>query len=226
MAIAREKRTCRGLTSGVGCLLLISMSQQGYADNFPFSSTVENTAANINISFLINCSRADGVSARCATGGSAAAYTDPTPFLQEVVFVDGIRYYHVIVGDAAQDFVQEVYINATACCYQQRDSWPKSASDGYGSGNPGAVVFRMMMSDEDFEQHIIKDTLATKPAITQLTNDAQSSGAIELDMSGIDYSTANVSGIFTNTFAVSDQGQFNAGNFDMGMISDGHVTAG
>lgn len=225
MTIARKEWTCRGLVSCALYLLLISMIQQGYADNFPFSSTVETTGIDTNTSFLINCHRA-GASSRCATGGSTAAYTDPTSFLQEIVFVDGIRYYHSIVGDAAQGFAQEVYINATNCCFQQYELRPKSSSDGYGSGNPTEMVFHIIMSDADFEQQVIKDSLTTKPIITQLTEDATSSGAIRIDMSGIDYSTADVSGTITNAFELIDQGVFDAGNFDATVVSDAQITAG
>ena len=163
----------------------MSTMQQGHADNFQFSSTVENPAGNPDSNYLIDCNRGDAPS-RCATGGSATAYTDPTAFLQEIVYVNNIRYYHVIVGDPAQGFSNETYIDAHSCCYQQYESWRKSASEGYGSGNPEAVVFHMMMSDGQFEQQVIKDSLATKPLIEQVSSDAQASASIRIDMSNID----------------------------------------
>jgi len=198
----------------------------GHADSFPFSSTIENTVGNDDTSFLINCNRPDSPQSRCATGGSNAAYTDPTSFLQEIVFVDNIRYYHLIVGDPTQGFVQEVYIDAHSCCYQQYERRPKSASEGPGTGNPAAVVFRMTMSDTDFEQQVIKDSLATKPFIEQVSSDTRASSTFQLDMSSIDYATTDVTGTITNNFELLDQAFVDAGNFDESKVGDEHLTAG
>jgi len=206
----------------IWCLLLISMMQQGHADNFPFTNNIETTESNTNISFLINCNRPDAAS-RCASGGSTAAYTDPTAFLQEIVFVDNIRYYHLIVGDPAQGFSQEVYVDARNCCYQQYESRPKSASEGNGSGHPARVVFQMIMSDDDFEQQVLKDSLATKPLIMQTSDDGQSSASIRIDMTGIDYATTDVSGTISNNFELFG---FNDGNFDSSLTHDEHISAG
>lgn len=200
--------------------------QPGYADDFPFTSTIENTTGNDDTSFLINCNRAEAPLSRCSTGGNAAAYTDPTAFLQEIVFVNNVRYYHMIVGDPADGFAQETYIDAHSCCYQQYEARPKSSSLGYGTANPAAVVFRMIMSDADFEQQVIKDNLSTKPLISQVSNDSEISSMFELDMSAIDYDTADVTGSITNDFQLVGQGFFDSGNFDESKVSDEQLTAG
>ena len=222
IAITRIKITWRS----AGYLLLICMMQQGYADDFSFSSTIENTVNNDDTSFLINCNRAEAPLSRCSTGGSAAAYTDPTAFLQEIVIINNIRYYHMIIGGPADGFEQESYIDARNCCYQQYERRPKSASDGYGTGNPGAVVFRMIMSDADFEQEVIKDNLSTKPLISQVSNDGQASSTFQLDMSGIDYETSDVTGTIVNDFQLLGDVFSDTGDFDESKVSDEHLTAG
>ena len=88
-------------------------------------------------------------------GGSVRSFTgvaadDTTPFVQEVVEVAGVRYYHVIVGNGtaagfdaglAQGFAQEVYIRLGSNVNKFGDltDQPTSASGGRGVADGGCV---------------------------------------------------------------------------------------
>ncbi len=52
------------------------------------------------------CNRPEGPDISCPAWGSR----DPTPFLQELITVDNIDYYHVIVGLPEDGFSQETFI--------------------------------------------------------------------------------------------------------------------
>lgn len=62
--------------------------------------------------------------------------TDATPFVQEVIEVGGVQYYHVIVGDGrTQDFAQEVYIRV-------------GGEDVFADGNPSSSSGGRGVTDE------------------------------------------------------------------------------
>jgi len=81
-----------------------------------------------------SCNRPDVTDLYC--GGSWSNSGDPTPFLQEVILIDGKDYYHVIVGLPEDGFAQEFFM-ATSTFYQG-GSGTSSLGDGicrYGSGS-------------------------------------------------------------------------------------------
>lgn len=57
---------------------------------------------------------------------------DTTPFVQEIVTVDGVDYYHTVVGDPAKGFAQETYIGVGSGLIQ--GTAPSSASTGSIAG--------------------------------------------------------------------------------------------
>ncbi len=166
--------------------------------------------------FTIDCNRG-GPAARCAIGGDDSAYTDPTPFLQELVMIDGQTYYHSVVGDPASNFAQEVYIMIGGCCYS--NNYPLSSSESpFGGGNPTRVVMTNMIRDEEFTQRFIKDSLAFKPLISQTVVNADIRMDFEIDMSAIGYGTIDVVGNIANRLELLTNEYQGSGNYDNTVI--------
>jgi len=89
-----------------------------------------------------SCNRPDVTDLYC--GGSWSNAGDPTPFLQEVVLIDGKDYYHVIVGLPEDGFAQEFYMGTST--FYQGGSGTSSLGDGicrYGSGSYGITQCNM-----------------------------------------------------------------------------------
>ncbi len=205
--------------AGIWCVSISWAEQSGF--QLGFVNEAEDPV------LTIDCNRG-GTELRCALGGSNARYTDPTPFLQEVVYIDGIRYYHSIIGDLDSDFAQEVYIDASGCCYQASrfyDPFPRSASNslgglanGSGSGNPRRVVMRTMIKDEEITQWFLKDSLQFKPLISQLITNADVRMDFQIDMSMIDYGTIDTPGIVSNQFELLTDNFGDQGDYDNNAI--------
>ncbi len=189
--------------------LLLAVNAQA-AFQFGFANE-----ADIFRSFTIDCKRG-GVESRCALGGDTGAYTNSTPFLQELLFVDGNTYYHSVVGDPTSDFVQEVYIRTGGCCYP--NNFPRSASEFSGDGNPTRVAMRTMVKDAEMTQWFIKEELAFKPLITQSVENSELLMTFEADMSAIDYSNLDTAGDVSIKLQLLQDAFVNAGDYDNKVI--------
>ncbi|MCF6322868.1 MAG: hypothetical protein L3J89_00855 [Gammaproteobacteria bacterium] len=218
------KKAFRGMllvVAGTWCVVIPLGALADVHFQFGFVNEAENQ------DLTIDCNRASSDS-RCAFGGNTGAYFDPTPFLQEVVYVDGVRYYHSIIGDPNSDFAQEVYIEASGCCYQASgnyDPFPRSASNsrgglanGSGSGNPNRVVMRNMVRDEEMTQWFLKDTLLFKPLITQLVVNADVRMDFQIDMRMIDYGTIDTPGVVSNRLKLLKDNEGITGDYDNNII--------
>jgi len=212
----------RGMFSavaGIGFLL----ASWGAQAEFQFGFTNEADDPTLTI----DCNRG-GAESRCSFGGNDSAYFDPTPFLQEVVMIDGIRYYHMAIGDPASDFAQETYIQASDCCYQASpfyDAFPRSASNGAGgsangsgSGNPNRVVMSNMVRDAEMTQLFLKDSLQFKPVITQSVVNAEVRMDFQVDMSALDYDTIDTPGIVSNQFRLLSDNFEDKGDYDNAIV--------
>ncbi len=109
------------------------------------------------------CNR-DGRGACIAYGGYLSF--EPTPFLMEEVTVGGVNYIHIIVGDPAQGFAQEVFLEGTnsttastyggASTYSPAENHPTRGTPGQGpltgpgnaSANPERVTVRQVIGGE------------------------------------------------------------------------------
>jgi len=211
----------RGMFSaaaGMGFLLASWGAQAEFQLGFSNEAVVHD--------LTIDCNRG-GAESRCAFGGNDNSYFDPTPFLQEVVMIDGVRYYHMLIGDPASDFAQETYIQASDCCYQRSgnyDPFPKSASNGRGlangsgTGNPTRVVMSNMVRDAELTQLFLKDSLLFKPVITQSVVNAEVRMDFQVDMSALDYSTMDAPGVVSNRFELLVDNFEDKGDYDNAII--------
>lgn len=152
-----------------------------------------------------------------------------TPFLMsgilpEVVFdpETGQAYYHMIIGDPADGFAMEVYIERGFTNWQ---GGPGSAVGGAGGGgggngtdpldittittangeaNPTKVIMRMILNDSEMQQEFVKGKFNFKPVITQSLNAKEISAQFSIDMSMYTYSDNLVPGIISNTMQITD----------------------
>ncbi len=193
----------------MGALAMMLAANVQAAFQFGFANE-----ADIFRSFTIDCARG-GVESRCALG-SRGVYTNPTPFLQELVFVDGNTYYHSIVGDPTSDFVQESYISIDGPGYP--NNFPRSSSEFNGDGNPTRVALRMMIEDAEMTQWFIKDELAVKPLITQTIENSELLMEFQADMTALDYSSLDSAGDVSITFQLLQDAFGNAGDYDNQVI--------
>ncbi len=92
----------------------------------------------------------------CATAGAAQELDpDTTPFSQESVSIDGVAYWHQIIGDPEQGFVMEVYITQGGLALLS------DGSGGRPSNFPGGGLYRQ---DLDVQSGNGWDPLGLNPA--------------------------------------------------------------
>ena len=159
----------------------------------------------------------------------------------EIVEIDGVSYYHLVVGDPATDFVQEVYIQRGFTIYSndqpgsasfgvmRNDPDPLGPNGGSGTGNPNRIMLKQVVKDTDITMSFTKDTLSYKPIIAQTLHTSNIQGFTEINMSNSTYSEASLAGEMANTLVL--QGQLAApgsqGDFDMDEdLQHSTVTAG
>lgn len=190
--------------------------------NFNFSSTgaVQPSIANQS------CGGGTG------TMGGMGGGTCSEPFSQELTRINGIDYYHVIVGNGAGEFGIEYFIrtNSSGCwfgCTGARvtagmggmgGAAPLSASSGNqnnyadplnransGTGRPDQTAIFMFNRTSEMTQEFLKATENRKPKITQSVNVAETRINFIMDMSAIAYNTMNTPGKLSLTQQVIGQ---------------------
>lgn len=175
-----------------------------------------------------------------SSGGSApfllqnVVYQPPfLPFSQiinvpEIVEIDGTSYYHLIVGDPATDFVQEVYIQrgfsimsndqpgSASSGVMRNDSDPLGSNGGSGTGNPNRVMLKQVLSQPDFTLTFTKDTLANKPVITQSLHTSEIIVFSEINMGNSTYADTTLGTMINTTSLIGNtRAPGRLGDFDM-----------
>lgn len=137
-----------------------------------------------------NCNR-PGQQINCSTNVSGGNSDETTPFLNELVEVDGVIYYHTIVGLPGDDFVQETYIQQGGRIWQggrgtasegdqnaNRDPLSSDSSfTGTGTANVMRTLVRQVVGDmsetgdcdtgDGMCMQFLKDGFEMKPMIEQ-----------------------------------------------------------
>lgn len=155
-------------------------------------------------------------------------------FLQEV----SNGYFHVIVGDPADDFAIEWYIRSsgtydtpltTGYLDNINDPLSSNVSDtGNGAGNPRNVHIRSIIKGDGLDQEFLKATNVNKPKITQDLVATDMTSHFVADMTNSTYSDSSTVGTITNQQSVLDPDLPEASaHFDMADFADSsNVTAG
>ena len=155
-------------------------------------------------------------------------------FLQEVT--DG--YFHVVVGDPADDFAIEWYIRSSGSYdtplttgYLDNIDDPLSSNvskTGNGAGNPRTVHIRSIVRGDGLDQEFLKATNANKPKITQDIIATDMTSHFVADMTNSDYSDSSSVGSITNQQTVISSNLPDASaHFDMAdFAGSANVTAG
>lgn len=217
--------------------LLISLASPAFAA-FTFNWQPLDTAFSIPEA---RCNVPGFSNINCQIGISTDA--DKTRFIQELVTNGGVNYYHVVIGEPSTGFAQEMYIQRSGGCngFDQSHSVgscgnnttafstsPTAGSgSGNGTGNVTRVVVRQVLSDAEYNEEFLKDSLSNKPIITQNITAAGLSAQFIFDMRNTDYSTSATTGVFTNTLTLSEPGLGNVGDFNQATdAQSAHVTGG
>ena len=151
---------------------------------------------------------------------SRLGYKDYTSYLAELVTIDGIEYFHQIVGTEASGFVQEYYVPRSEvvhfCASAEAPGRLTCGASDYdedalinsanGSARPNAVVIKQLLKspDDSFLSVYLKDRLAFKPFIQQIMNDDTISTTFETDMREIAYSESETAAGVINTVTFND----------------------
>lgn len=208
------------LAVGVALLSRPSGAQTTFQFGFTSQGSVQSSIANQS------CGGGGGMMG----GGSC-----DTPFSQEVTRINGIDYYHVILGNGGGEFGMEYFIRTSGggCwygCSGARVSGggmggmgggpaPLSASSGNqnnyadplnsansGAGRPDQTAIFMFNRTAEMTQEFLKATESRKPKITQQVNGNGVTLNFSLDMSAIGYSTNNTPGKLVLTESVTAAG--------------------
>ncbi len=192
--------------------------------------------------------------------------TDPdsnqTPYLRsgfyqlpEIVTdaATGKDYYHMIVGDLADGFIQESYVelgfggygnpgepaNAASAsggdgAYNSVTTFgngfaPLAPNAGNGSGNPTRIIMRQIVNDGEIMMEFLKDGFDSKPKISQILVAPDITTFFDVDMRGISYSDDTTVAPMINTVQLQGEGVPTdlSGDFDMSINSaDNFINAG
>ncbi len=174
----------------------------------------------------------------------------------EIVYdpVSDLSYYHLIVGDPADGFAQEVFIQIEGTRMFPSGARPASASGGTagtvlttgqhfsgnshdpldtidsidtgnGSGKPNKVIIRQLLNDGETFQEFLKDKTGFKPRITQMTVAPDITMLFDIDMRNSDYTDNTQAGSVVNTLTLSSSPSLPEGSGDFFMTSDGTNTS-
>lgn len=169
----------------------------------------------------------------CSSGGSMGGGCE-VPFTQELTRINGVDYYHVILGTGTGEFGMEYFIRTSGggCWYGCSGARvtagmggmgggvaPLSASSGNqnnyadplnkansGGGRPDQTAIFMYNRTAEMSQEFLKAIESRKPKITQQVNGNDTTINFSLDMSAIDYSTDNTPGQLALTQSVTSAG--------------------
>ena len=166
----------------------------------------------------------------CNGGGAE----ETTPFLYELVSLNGTSYIHMVIGDPSTGFAQETYIKghenfdvsslvvstwAAVHSYGFNNSPGASMlqTRGNASAHPEKVAVRQVMggtwddvsktwtcANTEFCSEFLKDTLATKPRITQNIFSTNMSNEFSIDMRNITYDDMNIIAPIVNKVVITD----------------------
>ena len=154
-------------------------------------------------------------------------------FLQEV----SSGYFHVIVGDPADDFAIEWYIRSSgeydtdlSTGYLDNIDDPLSSNvskTGNGAGNPRNVHIRSIVRGNGLEQEFLKASNTYKPKINQDIIATDMTSHFVADMTNSDYSDSSTVGTITNQQSILDSNLPGASaHFDMTDFPNANITAG
>lgn len=157
---------------------------------------------------------------------------EPTRFIYELVEISGVNYVHLVVGDPADDFAQEVYIEGTTgaltvtgAAHGASDANAPLGGPAQASGNPNRVIIRQILRDSDVSTEFFKDVLTAKPLITQSLTTADISTSFSIDMRSISYSDMTTTAPIINTQTMLDP-MLEMANFDINSDSSDSVYTG
>ena len=182
--------------------------------------------AEFDLNFMPNNSTASF--STCVThGGTSCAGGTQTRYLQEgglqlpetVIDPDnGLTYYHMIIGNPDDGFVQEVYVRTGSYGSYQGGSLSGSSGainngqdpldinsgiiTGNGGANPKNIIMRQIVSDGEMTDEFLKDQYARKPVISQSINAPDITTGIVIDMRNSTYSDKNTPGTILNTMSL------------------------
>jgi len=165
-------------------------------------------------------------------GSFSQGPNEPTRFIYEYVNIDGIDYVHLVVGDPANYFAQEIYIEGTqsslggsGAAHGASDLNAPTNGPAQASGNPNKVVMRQVLSDNVVTTEFLKDSLLNKALITQSLTTADITSSFSIDMRSILYTDMLSTAPITNTqmLVVPSLGTV---DFDMSTDSDNSVYTG
>lgn len=143
-------------------------------------------------------------------------------------------YYHMIVGDMADGFIQETFIQAGFSNFPGGSS-SASPGDGDGSGgngrdpldrdpgiytanakgNPKKVLIRQIITDGEITMEYLKDRYDRKALITQSISAPDLNANFALDMRNSTYDDMSTAGEIINTMEIPSLGEDGLGSFDM-----------
>jgi hypothetical protein len=188
--------------------------------------------------FLLNI---PGTQRTCATRGQTYSGTEvgQTAFgRSRVVDPDtGLVYCHILTGTVAEGFVQDVYIQQSIS-YVTFQGGDASASLGgvpartdplsVGTGgsttaNPGRVIIRQLLHDDEITVDFIKDKYGGKPIIAQKITTPEIINAFVADMRNSTYSDMTTQGDVTWSVQLLGPGGF---AYDSSQVQVSDVTAG
>lgn len=179
-----------------------------------------NNHPDFNSSNSLNfmCNKSGYSDWRCAA--ARHGYSENTPYIAELVMIDGVEHFHQIVGTEESGFVQEYYVPRSEvihfCASAEAPHRLTCGASDYdedalinpsnGSARPNAVVIKQLLKspDDKFVSVYLKDRLAFKPLIQQTMSDDTLSTVFETDLREMSYADSSTAADVINTVAFND----------------------
>jgi len=154
----------------------------------------------------------------------------------------GLDYFHIIMGDPASGFMQDIYIERGFTTWQGGagsavggsinngdDPFNIQSTSGTGEANPRKVLVRQIVSDGEIYMDFTKDKFDRKPKVTQMLTLPDMSSIFQLDMSNSTYGDDTTPGILSYTMSLADDyndgGNFNfATDIQKSIVDGGRYT--
>ncbi len=178
-------------------------------------STIVNAGFELNFQQnsagtpAVNGSWADSI-CNSGTYGPCTSFSqpanEPTRFIYESVNIGGIDYVHLVVGDPADGFAQEIYIEGTTsgtgttgAAHGISVASAPLTGPAQATGNPKKVIMRQILNDAVVSIEFLKDNLAGKPLITQALTTTAIASSFSIDMRAIPYTDISTTAPIINT---------------------------
>jgi len=151
---------------------------------------------------------------------------DKTKFVYGDVTIDGQDYWHMIIGEPADGWAQEVFLLKSAANFSMSNGETNPlGSSSNGIGYPTSAAIKTIANETNsygtISMEFLKDTIGNKPKVSTNITSGVMTMNFESDMRGMDYNTTAPAANVTSTLTLADPDIPQAESFSLTGSSSG-----